>query len=124
MNPIIRLAAALVLCAGFPFSSSLACAQGSLKQQLIAQLLKDWAGPTGWVWKIRFQFRAMSLVGERLDIWARVAKTERLLEFGLVDLALGIRNEAGVESTPGSATVALPFRGGKMLPYPFIPPTG
>ena len=32
MNPIIKLAAALVLCA--PFSSSLACAQGSLKQQL------------------------------------------------------------------------------------------
>ena len=34
MNSIIRLAAALVLCAGFPFSGGLACAQGSLKQQL------------------------------------------------------------------------------------------
>lgn len=95
---------------------------GSLKQQLIAQLLKEWVGPTGWVWKIRFQFRAMNLVGERLDMWARVAKVERLTTFGLIELELGIRNESGLESTPGSAVVALPFRGGPDLPYPFVPP--
>jgi len=95
---------------------------GSLKQQFIAQLLKDWAGPTGWVWKIRFQFRAMNLVGERLAVWCRVVSTERTDAYGLVGLELGIRNEAGVESTPGSATVALPLRGGPPLPYPFVPP--
>ena len=95
---------------------------GSLKQQLIAQLLKDWAGPTGWVWKIRFQFRAMNLMGERLDIWARVKETKRLPEYGLVELELGIRNENGVESTPGSATVALAYRDGAAVPYPFVPP--
>ncbi len=96
---------------------------GSLKQQFIAQLLKDWAGPTGWVWKVRFQFRAMNLVGERLDIWARITGTERGPAFGLVELELGIRNENGVESTPGSATVALPYRGGPALPYPYVPPS-
>ena len=95
---------------------------GSLKQQFIAQLLKDWAGPSGWVWKIRFQFRAMNLVGERLDIWARITETKRCPDYGLVELELGIRNENGVESTPGSATVALPYCGGKKLPYPFVPP--
>lgn len=95
---------------------------GSLKQQFIAQLLKDWAGPAGWVWKLRFQFRAMNLAGERLAIWGKVTKTERTPEYGLVDLDLGIRNEAGVESTPGSATVALPFRGGPAVPTPFVPP--
>lgn len=95
---------------------------GSLKQQLIAQLLKDWAGPAGWVWKVRFQFRAMNLVGERLEVWSRVTGMERAAGFGLVDLEVGIRNEAGVESTPGSATVALPYRGGAAVPYPFVPP--
>lgn len=95
---------------------------GSLKQQLIAQMLKDWAGPASWMWKIRFQFRAMNLVGERLDIWARVIATDRAPNYGLVELELGIRNEAGVESTPGGATVALPYRDGPPLPYPFIPP--
>lgn len=95
---------------------------GSLKQQLIAQLLKDWAGPAGWVWKVAFQFRAMNLVGERLQIWARITGTERTSAYGLVEMELGIRNQAGVESTPGRATVALPFRGGPPLPYPFVPP--
>lgn len=97
---------------------------GSLKQQLIAQLLKDWAGPLGWVWKIRFQFRAMNLMGERLHVWARITRTERLPDYGIVELELGIRNEDGLESTPGSATVALPYRGGKKLPYPFVAPAG
>ena len=95
---------------------------GSLKQQFIAQYFKDWAGPTGWVWKIRFQFRAMNLVGERLAVWSRVTGLTRTADFGLVELELGIRNQAGVESTPGSATVALPFREGPALPYPFVPP--
>jgi acyl dehydratase len=100
---------------------------GSLKQQFIAQMLKDWAGPAGWVWKIRFQFRAMNLVGERLEVWATVKDTRQAHgpagAMGLVDLDLGMRNEAGVESTPGSATVALPLQGGPALPYPFVPPT-
>jgi len=64
----------------------------------------------------------MNLVGERLEIWSRITAAERAAAFGLVELELGIRNAAGVESTPGSATVALPFRGGPALPYPFVPP--
>ncbi len=95
---------------------------GSLKQQFIVQLLKDWAGTAGWVWKIRFQFRAMNLVGERLEMWARITGARRAAEYGLVELELGIRNGAGVESRPGSARVALPFRGGPPVPYPFVPP--
>ena len=35
---------------------------GSLKQQYVMQLLADWAGPGGWVWKASFQFRAMNQV--------------------------------------------------------------
>jgi acyl dehydratase len=100
---------------------------GSLKQQFIVQLLKDWAGERGWVWKVRFQFRAMNLVGEKLAIWGKVTGTRQAeaagVRFGIVDVDLGIRNEAGLESTPGSASVALPFRGGPELPYPFQPPT-
>ena len=96
---------------------------GSLKQQFIAQMLKDWAGADGWVWKIRFQFRAMNLVGERLAMWGRVTALQREASYGLAELELGIRNEAGLESTPGSATVALPFRDGPPVPYPFVPPS-
>jgi len=98
---------------------------GSLKQQFIAQLLKDWAGPTGWLWKVRFQFRAMDLVGETLTVWAKVTDKKTAEgpkgTYGLVDLDLGIRNSTGKESTPGGATIVLPLRGGAPIPYPFVP---
>ncbi len=95
---------------------------GSLKQNFIAQALKDWAGLEGWVWKVSFQFRQMDVVGTSLWVWARVTgKTPVNDQFGLVSLELGIVNADGRESTPGSATVALPMRGGK-VPYPFEMP--
>lgn len=95
---------------------------GSLKQQFVLQLLKDWAGPGGWVWKVSFQFRAMNLVGETLSVWGRVTAKRDGPGYGLVDLELGIVNEKNMESTPGTATVALPYRDGAPLPYPFVPP--
>ncbi len=95
---------------------------GSLKQQFIIQILKDWAGPGGWVWKASFQFRAMNLVGEEIRVWGKVKDKRRAPDFGLIDLELGIVNEEGKESTPGAGVVALPYRGGKPVPYPFVPP--
>jgi acyl dehydratase len=96
---------------------------GTLKQQLVAQALRRWAGSTGWLWKVSFQFRALNKVGETLRIWARVVGKRELADYGLVDLELGIVNDAGTESTPGSAVVALPYRHrGAGVPYPFVPP--
>lgn len=95
---------------------------GTLKQQFIVQALTDWVGPSGWVWKVNFQFRAMNLVDEELIVWARVANKRALERYGLIDVELGIRNMRGQESTPGRAVLALPFRGGPAVPYPFVPP--
>ena len=98
---------------------------GSLKQQFILQMLKDWVGPAGWVWKVNFQFRAMNVVGETLQVWGKVVgKRDGPAEhgYGLVDIELGIVNDEKKESTPGTATVAVPHRGGKAVPYPFVPP--
>lgn len=95
---------------------------GSFKQQFIMTLLKDWAGRTGWAWKVSFQLRAMNLAGETLSVWAKVSGKRTAADFGLVDLALGIRNEKGLESTPGTAVVALPYAAGAPVPYPFVAP--
>jgi len=95
---------------------------GSLKQQFVMQLLADWAGPSGWVWKVSFQFRAMNVVGETLRIWGKVTNKRSLAEYGLIDVEIGILNDADKESTPGKGTVVLPFRGGQPIPYPFVPP--
>ena len=59
---------------------------GSLKQQFILQLLKDWVGPAGWVWKVSFQFRAMNVVGETLSMWGKVSAKRDLPAYGLVDI--------------------------------------
>lgn len=95
---------------------------GSLKQQFMLQLLKDWVGPGGWVWKVSFQFRAMNLVEETLSVWGRVTGKRDGPGYGLIDLELGIVNDENKESTPGKATVAVPYRGGVPVPYPFVPP--
>lgn len=96
---------------------------GTLKQQFVVQALTDWASPAGWVWKVNFQFRSMNLVDEELAVWAEVTAKRDAPKFGLVDLELGIRNQEGKESTPGNAVIALPFRTGPAVPYPFVPPT-
>jgi len=95
---------------------------GSFKQQFILQLLKDWVGPAGWVWKVSFQFRAMNVVGETLSVWGKVSAKRDTPAYGLVEIDLGITNDAGKESTPGKATLSMPYRGGAPVPYPFVPP--
>jgi acyl dehydratase len=89
---------------------------GSWKQHFVLQLLRRWAGITGWVWTVDFQFRAMNLAGETLTAWGRVRSAYAVGEFGLVELDTGIVNQDGKESTPGTARVLLPRRGGPALP--------
>ena len=97
---------------------------GTLKQQFIMQLLREWAGQDGWVWKVSFQFRAMNLESETLRMWGKVTGKKEGERYGLVDLELGIVNREDKESTPGTAVIALPYRDGKPVPYPFVPPAG
>ncbi|MEQ9815072.1 MAG: hypothetical protein RLO50_20025 [Azospirillaceae bacterium] len=95
---------------------------GSLKQQFYFEHLRKWIGDTGWVWKVTFRFRAMNLIGEKLTMWGRVTGKRECPDYGIVELDLGIVNEEGTESSPGTGTVALPYRGGDPVPYPFVPP--
>lgn len=96
---------------------------GTLKQQFVMQLLREWAGDDGWVWQVSFQFRAMNLENETLRVWGRVAAKREWKSYGLVEVELGILNEQEKESTPGTAVIALPYRDGEPVPYPFVPPT-
>lgn len=94
---------------------------GSWKQHVLIQLLTDWVGETGWLWKIGFQFRGMNVPGETITGWGRVTSAERRGDYGVVRLEIGLRNQGDTESTPGHATVVLPCRGGPAVPYPFNP---
>ena len=96
--------------------------QGSWKQSIIPQYLKDWVLPEGWVWKVSFQHRAMLVPGDLLTVWGRVIRKYETEDLGYVDLEVGIKNQADTESCPGFATVLLPFKDGRKVPYPFVKP--
>ena len=64
----------------------------------------------------------MNRVGETLQVWGCVRSKQQAGAYGLVTVETGVLNELGVESTPGTAVVALPLRGGPPVPYPFTAP--
>ncbi len=96
--------------------------QGSWKQSVAPQYLKDWTLPNGWPWKANFEHRAMLVPGDVLIMWGRVTGKSEKGGMGLVELEIGMKNQEGIESMPGTATVVLPIRGGRPIPYPFVPP--
>ena len=95
---------------------------GSWKQHIMVQMMKDWLGMSGWLWKISFQFRGMDLVWDTVTAWGRVTNMYELDGYGIIECEIGMRNQRGEEGTPGTAVGVLPIRGGKAIPYPFVPP--
>lgn len=91
---------------------------GSWKQHFVAQLVRQWAGPDGWMTELGLQYRRVNVVGETLTAWGRVTDVEPGETYGLVTLDVGILNQDGDESSPGRAVVALPSVPGQALPRP------
>lgn len=83
--------------------------------------VSHFAGRDGWAWKISHQLRARMNVGDALTASATVTGLERRENYGLVQLDVKFTNQHGVVAVPGAATVALPYRGGPAVPYPFVP---
>ncbi len=95
---------------------------GTWKQSVVPQYLKDWTLPGGWPWKASFEHRAMLVPGDLLIMWGKVTNKYERDGMGFVELEIGMKSQDDIESTPGKATVVLPLKGGKPIPYPFVPP--
>lgn len=94
---------------------------GSWKQQFLLQLLSDWVDETGWILRASLQYRRMNVPGDTITAWGIVTGKRVCNGFGVLDLDIGLRDQNDIESTPGRATVVLPLRGGRPVPYPFDP---
>jgi acyl dehydratase len=92
---------------------------GSWKQHFSVQLMRGWLEPNGWLARIKLNFRGMDIVGDTLTAWGRVTETEVRDRLGIVVCEIGIRNQRGEQTTPGTATGVLPVREGPGVPYPF-----
>lgn len=95
---------------------------GTWRISLISAWLKNWALPDGWFWKANWQVRSMVVANETTVLWGRVTGKRIQDGLGIVDVQLGIWGEGTGEGAPGTALVALPVRGGRPIPYPFVPP--
>ncbi|MFC1935352.1 MaoC family dehydratase [Chloroflexota bacterium] len=96
--------------------------QGSWKQSVLPGYLKDQCLPDGWMWKVSLQNRAMIVPGTSLTCWSKVTNKYEKDGLGFVELECGIKNEDDIETAPATATIVLPIRGGRPIPYPFVPP--
>lgn len=95
---------------------------GTWRMSIISAWLKNWALPDGWFWKASWQVREMVTAGETTVLWGKVTDKKVRDGLGIVEMDFGIKNEEQAEGAPGRAWVALPVRGGRPIPYPFVPP--
>jgi acyl dehydratase len=93
---------------------------GTWKQHFLVQMMREWLGPTGWLWKIEFSFRKLDVAGSTLTAWGKVTDLATRDGFGFVTCEIGIRNESGEQSTPGTAVGVLQLADGRPVPYPFV----
>ena len=92
---------------------------GSFSQAYLWKLLFAWAGPDGWVYRASQKNAMMVHPGNTMTFFGTVANMYEKDGLGFVELDCGLRREDGTVAVPGSATVVLPIRGGRAVPYPF-----
>lgn len=96
---------------------------GSWKQHVLAQMLKDFAGASGWVRTITFAYRGMDVKGETITAYGRVESKREFGEWGIIECSLGMRNDSGDITTTGTAEVVLQRKCGPAVPYPLTEET-
>ncbi len=83
---------------------------GALKGMMVGRLLDEWTGDDGRIVSWNVSYRGMDPARKDLRIWGKVTKKYDEGGEGRVDLNVGVTQPDGTETTPGSATVALPKR--------------
>jgi acyl dehydratase len=92
---------------------------GSWKQHILAQVVKDGVGPAGWLWKIRFRYIKMNIAGDTIIAEATVTDKQVLGGLGFVTCRLSMTDQNDNVNTTGWAIGVMPLRGGPAVPYPF-----
>ena len=83
---------------------------GALKGMLVGRLLDEWKGEDGSIKSWGVSYRGMDPARQDLTVWAKITKKYQEDGENLVDLDVGGAQPDGTQTTPGTATVALPQR--------------
>lgn len=91
---------------------------GNLRIAYLHNALSAWLGDAGDIVEFACQFRGMNFKGDTLTASATVTGKETRDGANLVQLALSVVNQDGVDTTPGTATVRLWDGAPGVLPEP------
>jgi len=93
---------------------------GIIRENFLTQLITDWMGDHGWLWKLSVQHRKFWFVGDTAWVKGRVTGKRQTDAGNEVTLDVWCENQRGLLISPGNATVLLPSRerGPMQLPKP------
>lgn len=94
---------------------------GSWKQHVIVQLMKDGLGPDGWLWKISFRYKSMDKAWDTLVGVAEPLEKREIDGLGFVRCRVQLINQSGNVTTEGIAVGVVPLQEGRPVPSPFVP---
>ncbi len=81
---------------------------GALKGMLVGRLLDEFVGDGGKIKRWGVSYRGMDPARQDINVWAKVTKKYEEGGEALLDLDVGVAQPNGTQTTPGTATVALP----------------
>lgn len=83
---------------------------GGIRETFLANLITNWMGDDGWLWKLSCQHRKFVYTGD--TYWVKGKVTDKKQQDGRneVHLEIWVENQHGTVVTPGTAVVLLPTR--------------
>ncbi len=92
---------------------------GGMRETFLTNLITNWMGDDGWLWKLRCEHRKFVYLGDTYWVKGRVKDKQQIDGRNEVHLEVWIENQWGTIVTPGEAVVLLPTRSAPMeLPSP------
>jgi len=93
---------------------------GAMRETFLTNIVTNWMGDEGWLWKLSCQHRKFVYTGDTYWIKGKVTGKEMTDAGGEVRLEVWVENQHGAVTSPGTATVLLPSRekGAVVLPKP------
>ena len=93
---------------------------GGLRETFLTNIITNWMGDDGWLWKMSCQHRKFVYTGDTYWIKGRVIDKKQVDGRNEVYLDVRVENQWGTTTSPGNAVVLLPSRTGGpvVLPKP------
>jgi acyl dehydratase len=91
---------------------------GAMRTDWLVQLLTNWMGDHGWLWRLAVSVRRFNYMGDTQWLTGTVKSLKERPGAGAVEIELTSTNQRGEVTTSGKATVLLPLAAGESPAVP------